>query len=147
MPKNLNKKFYRIIDANLNRLREGLRVCEDVSRFILNDKLSCQRFKKIRHQIFNLIKKSDLEINQLIYARDSRFDVGRRSLKAETKRRNTQEIFQANIQRTKESLRVLEEFYKLINKNTSRRFKSIRYAIYTLEKKIIERLSTSSNLR
>jgi len=30
-------KVGRIIDANLNRVKEGLRVCEEITRFILDN--------------------------------------------------------------------------------------------------------------
>ena len=37
-------RVLRVIDANANRLTEGLRVCEDTARFILNDKKATQSF-------------------------------------------------------------------------------------------------------
>ncbi|MBM2832289.1 MAG: hypothetical protein HW414_1341, partial [Dehalococcoidia bacterium] len=41
----------RIIDANLNRLAEGLRVLEDVARFVLNNEPLDQELMALRHQL------------------------------------------------------------------------------------------------
>lgn len=148
MQKSLNKKIFRIIDANLNRLKEGLRVCEDITRFIIDDTEFTTKFKNIRHRISSLIKCLPLEIDSLIDARDTQSDVGRHNrIKSEAKRKDAQDIFRANIQRVKESLRVLEEFTKLLNSKASLGFKFSRYKVYTLEKKIIERFSALRNLR
>ena len=47
---------------------------------------------------------------------------------------------EANSQRAKESLRVLEEFLKLSDKNSSGNFKQLRYQLYALEKRAIKKL-------
>jgi hypothetical protein len=49
------------------------------------------------------------------------------------------DIYYANSQRVKESIRVLEEFAKLRNKQVAEKLKKLRYRVYALEKKIIER--------
>lgn len=135
-----NKKFYRIIDANFNRLQEGLRVCEEVARFILDSKDLSLNFKRLRHNIKNILNVLPADLKRgLIYFRDSDFDVGRPTSKLENKRKNSKDIFVANIQRVKESVRVLEEFSKLINDRLSAKFKELRYRIYTLEKKTLAR--------
>ena len=41
----------RIVDANLNRSTEGLRVLEDVARFVLNDATLSQQLRTIRHNL------------------------------------------------------------------------------------------------
>lgn len=126
------------MDANLNRLKEGLRVCEDVCRFLIDDSKLTNEYKVVRHQLTCEIKK--LKINNLIFARDINHDVGRRSIAGELKRGNVDDIFYANSQRVKESIRVLEEFSKLIDKNEAQKFKKIRYKIYAVEKKVAQRL-------
>lgn len=128
------KALYRIIDANLNRAREGLRVCEEISRFILNDKKNSLEFKMLRHRLQKLT--TFFPAKNLFQARDTQKDAGKKSIGTEFKRKDYRDLFFANIQRTKESLRVLEEFSKLINKNLSEKFKKIRYKLYLLEKKI-----------
>lgn len=40
----------RIIDANINRLGEGLRVLEEFARMTLNDAVLTQKLKDVRHK-------------------------------------------------------------------------------------------------
>lgn len=129
----------RIIDANINRLKEGLRVCEEITRFILNSHNLTTEFKKIRHMIDAIVKYL-ANLLDLLKERKSLKDVGRKIYINELKRRDYQDIFFANMQRVKESIRVLEEFAKLKNIDMARKFKKIRYRIYELEKKTSERL-------
>ena len=60
--KILNKKIYRVIDANLNRAKEGLRVCEDTVRFILKDKILTKKIKKLRHDITRIAADPDTKL-------------------------------------------------------------------------------------
>lgn len=135
------KLIYRVIDANINRAKEGLRVCEEITRFILGSYNLTSEFKKIRHRI-DVVLKYLPRNTELFKERQSLEDVGRKIYINELKRRNCQDIFFANMQRTKESIRVLEEFAKLINKNTAVKFKRLRYDIYELEKKAAKRISS-----
>lgn len=147
MPKySKTESVNRIIDANINRLKEGLRVCEEIARFILNSPRITSEFKKIRHEIDAAVKRLPAPID-LLKERESRKDVGRNIYINELKRRNFQDIFFANIQRVKESVRVLEEFTKLINKNLAVSFKNIRYNIYEIEKIAAKGISALSNRR
>jgi thiamine-phosphate pyrophosphorylase len=41
----------RIIDANLNRLAEGLRLLEEISRMVLNESSLTERLKTLRHDL------------------------------------------------------------------------------------------------
>ncbi len=137
MQKRNDKKFDRIIDANFNRAKEGLRVCEDVCRFVLNRKGPTQKYKAVRHQLTEAV--STLEILNVIRSRDIARDVGRTSTPIEFKRSGAMDIFYANSQRVKESVRVLEEFAKLRNKRLAENLKTLRYEVYALEKNVIER--------
>jgi len=132
--------IYRVIDANINRAKEGLRVCEEITRFILSNHNLTAEFKRIRHRTDAILKYLPKN-TELILERESLGDVGRKIYVNELKRRNYQDIFFANIQRVKESIRVLEEFTKLINKNIAVRFKGLRYDIYEVEKKAAKRIS------
>jgi len=133
--------IYRIIDANINRAKEGLRVCEEITRFILNSYNLTSEFKKTRHRTDAVLKYLPRN-TELFKERKSLADVGRKIYFNELKRGNCQDIFFANMQRVKESIRVLEEFTKLINKNTAVKFKRLRYDIYELEKKAAKRISS-----
>jgi len=70
----------------------------------------------------------------LLKERKSLSDIGKDIYIHELKRKDYRDIFYANMQRVKESLRVLEEFSKLLNSNCAKRFKKIRYNIYEIEK-------------
>ena len=132
-------KIFRIIDANLNRAKEGLRVCEDVSRFILDSKKQTRDYKAVRHTLESIFKSLFPKKAVLISQRDVSADVGRPSTAAEFQRRNVRDIFYANSQRAKESLRVLEEFTKLLNVKSAQAFKELRYKVYVLEKDIVKK--------
>ncbi|MFV0564088.1 thiamine-phosphate pyrophosphorylase [Malaciobacter mytili] len=123
----MTKEHLRLIDANLNRLREGLRVIEDIFRYIYNDKENASRLKKIRHQ-------SRLNFySELLSSRDIKNDVLKKSTTSEQKREDLNSILIANFKRAQESARVLEEFTKLFSIENSETFKAIRYELYDLE--------------
>jgi len=135
----------RIIDANINRTKEGLRVCEEITRFVLDNRKLTAEFKKIRHKIDTIVKRlPDIRLD-LLKARKSLTDVGRNIYINELKRKDFGDIFFANIQRVKESIRVLEEFTKLKNINFAVEFKKIRYSIYEIEKKAAKRIASLCN--
>jgi len=141
-----NSKIYRLIDANLNRLKEGLRVVEDILRFIADDKKLTAQTKKIRHAITEYIKESGFSQRlSILKERQIIEDVGKKSTSTELKRKNIADIFLANAQRVKESVRVLEEFFKLFDRKISLNFKKLRYRIYHIEKEAIEKITRLCN--
>lgn len=145
MPKySKTKAINRIIDANINRAKEGLRVCEEITRFVLNSHGLTSEFKTIRHKIDGIIKVIPA-YKDLLKTRESFSDVGKNIYINELKRKGVKDIFFANIQRVKESIRVLEEFAKLKNANLAIAFKKIRYNIYEIEKKAVKRISALYN--
>lgn len=132
------KKLYRVIDANFNRAKEGLRVCEDICRFLRNERKLTQRYKHLRHELTSIIIA--LHLKELIKSRNVAGDVGRASSPVEYKRKDVSDLFYANSQRAKESIRVLEEFSKLLNNRLAERLKRLRYLLYILEREIVEKL-------
>ena len=136
MPKS-KKGIYRVVDANVNRAKEGLRVCEDVCRFILEDAIHTKRLKKIRHDLTGIVVR--MNVPEMIQARDIEQDIGRQTIVEELKRKDIPGLLYANLQRVKESVRVLEEFAKLIDQETSKEFKKLRYRVYAVEKKIAQK--------
>jgi hypothetical protein len=137
MTNPLPPELFRVCDANLNRLKEGIRVVEDIARYHANEKKLAASLKELRHRA----KVDDLQ-NFLEY-RDSTNDVLRISTASEMGRESIQSIVTANFKRSQESARVLEELYKLANPQISENFKSIRYALYTLEKEFMKITSNS----
>ncbi len=131
MNNQLSPELFRVIDANLNRLKEGIRVVEDIMRYKNNDKILSHKLKNLRH-IANV-----QESLELLKYRDSTNDVLRQTIKSEMNRADLTDIILANFKRAQESSRVLEEIYKLSNATYSENFKHIRYELYTLEKEIL----------
>lgn len=123
-----DKGLLRVIDANLNRLKEGIRVIEDMARYCDNNKDLSGKLKGLRH----LAKIDDLQ--SLLKSRDAQNDVLRPTIASELERSSIESIIIANYKRAQESSRVLEEVYKVVEPELSERFKHIRYELYTLEK-------------
>jgi len=127
----MKNNLFRVIDANINRYKEGIRVVEDIYRYIYNDKNISSTLKSLRHIQLPISQK------ELLQYRDSINDVLKTSTKSEQNRENLEGIIIANLKRAQESARVLEETFKLIDIETSEKFKSNRYKLYNLEKDII----------
>ncbi len=137
------KNIYRIIDANLNRAREGIRVAEEVARLYFDDAKLSSQFKSLRHQL-SRVAKSNFDERKLLSFRDSQKDVGADSMGAlEKKRDDLESILQANLRRSQEAARVLEEFGKLIQEQSASSFKKIRFRLYALEQKIMKSIKNS----
>jgi thiamine-phosphate pyrophosphorylase len=133
MTNSLSPELFRVVDANLNRLKEGIRVIEDIMRYRDNNKELSVKLKEIRH------KSRINEYKELLQNRDSINDVLKTSTKSEQSRTDITSIIAANFKRAQESSRVLEELFKLHDIAYSENFKSIRYELYNLEKEIILR--------
>ena len=123
------ERLYRVIDANLNRLKEGLRVVEDVRRYGFDDLALAKKIKNLRH-------KAKIPQREFLKFRDAVNDVLKPSLKEEQIRLNLDDLQTANIKRAQESARVLEECFKLIDVKISEIFKTVRYELYEIEKEI-----------
>jgi thiamine-phosphate pyrophosphorylase len=129
--KNCRESSLRIIDANLNRCREGLRVVEDSLRFVLNDGKSYKKIRDIRHNTDKILRNV---YNNLIEKRDSVDDSGREM--PEVLKKDLQAVIIANFKRVQESLRVLEEYSKTFIPEASAEFKKQRYSTYVIEKEV-----------
>ena len=133
----MTKGLYRIVDANFNRAKEGLRVCEDISRYVWNQKALTKAFKDLRHQLTEEL--AGINKGQLLQERQAQADVGRPSTAGEFQRKDIQAVFFANAQRVKESLRVLEEVSKLLSPSVAEQVKTLRYRMYVLEQKAVKK--------
>lgn len=137
----MDKGVYRIIDANLNRVMEGIRVSEDIIRFACDNEKLTSKLKNLRHGIFEAIKDLRKEhFEEFVSSRDTEEDVGIVSNESEQKRENLVDLFLANTQRGKESLRVLEEVLKLFDKELSQKYKKFRFRLYEIEKSAVKEL-------
>jgi thiamine-phosphate pyrophosphorylase len=140
----------RVIDANLNRSREGLRVLEDIARFLLNDAELGHQLKILRHDVGRETRSLRMG---LLSQRDSEHDVGHpypvspkenRPDAKTTSLHSLLDLVTANAKRVEESLRVVEESAKLPEFRStlnSASFEQARFTLYTLERELISRIS------
>jgi thiamine-phosphate pyrophosphorylase len=129
--------LHRVIDANLNRAREGLRLLEDLARFLLNDEDLAARLKGLRQR---LAVADPAAARALLSARDAAGDrAAFLESEAEGRREDLLSLLQANAKRAQESLRVLEETSKLEGLEPGT-FKRLRFELYDLEKELASRL-------
>jgi len=131
----------RLADANLDRLGEGLRVLEDVSRFLLNDAMLSKRLKTLRH---TLVKDLGPLEREFLSARRVAEDVSAPTRKrAASQHQDLPALVIANSRRVQESLRVLEEFSRLSGGPLAGKaggFESARFEVYDLEQQVVGRL-------
>lgn len=132
--------FLRVVDANFNRAREGLRVCEEVARFVIEDIPLTRRCQQLRYDLAAVSRQ--IPQAKLIRVRDARRDVGRPRLRGPvTAHRTQRDLVMANGKRVEESLRVLEEFTRLKSVPISQKFGSLRFRVYSLEQDLLSKLS------
>ena len=126
-------KIGRLVDANFNRAREGMRVIEDIIRFLMDDQELLVEIKNLRLELGEINSVLDEQLH-LITHRDTINDVGTEiTPKAEQERADIKSLLIANFKRVQESLRVLEETLKLFNIEASQKCKAFRYQTYELE--------------
>ena len=127
-PKPEDFRIFQIIDANLDRAREGLRVIEDWARFGLGEENFVNRIKNFRQ----ILGKNHLEIYKK--SRNYSEDQCKGLTHIEQiKRKTPEQIISSNSARVQEALRVIEEFSRLHNNELSNIVSEIRYEVYTLE--------------
>ncbi len=137
----MNCSVLRIVDANLNRASEGLRVLEDIARFSACDEAAAMELRAMRHDLAEIARPLDIE---LLTARDSLADVGRESGVRVQGERTLLSSVRANAKRAAESLRVLEELARVPDTGTSITSSSaerLRYSVYDLEKRLAGRIT------
>ena len=129
------------MDASLNRIAEGLRYLEDVSRFLLNDASITTQLKSMRH---GLVESDTAFQQRLLAARDAVGDVGvNLETPGQKKLRDLPASVVANARRVQEGLRTLEEFSKvhaIAPHLTPGKLGEARFALYTIEKDLLGRL-------
>ncbi|YAI81796.1 MAG: thiamine phosphate synthase [cyanobacterium endosymbiont of Rhopalodia sterrenbergii] len=122
----------RILDANLDRAREGLRTIEEWCRFGLENSRLAEECKQMRQEV------ARWHSNEIRLARDTLNDPGTiLSHPQEETRRSIEHLLQSNLCRIQEALRVLEEYGKLYQVEMGIAFKNIRYKVYNLESNLL----------
>ena len=124
--------IYRILDANLDRSREALRTIEEWCRFGLEDLALCDRCKQMRQELAQWHKE------EFRRARNTPDDPATSLSHAnEVSRADVQAVLRANMARLQESLRVLEEYSKVVDPSMGAAMKTMRYQVYTLESQLL----------
>ena len=120
--------IFQIIDANLDRAREGLRVLEDWARFGLGNDDLVSKIKDFRQ----ILGKNHLQKYKT--SRNYNEDKCKGLSHVEQINRNTPEkTISSNSARVQEALRVIEEFSRSHHYELSKIASDMRYEIYTLE--------------
>ena len=127
----------RIIDANANRLREGLRVAEEYARLVVASAQGTMRLKNLRHQA-GILARSILPQDESLSSRNIDDDVGTRIIASDEMRRATEEeVAVSAFKRSQEALRVLEEYSKTFSSDAAGAFEKMRYELYSIEKELM----------
>lgn len=132
LPNSANAAVYRILDANLDRAREGMRIIEEWCRFGLNNSAQTEQLKHLRQTL------AQWHAPELRLCRDTPGDPGTAlTHPQEAERTSITAVLQANFCRVQEALRALEEYGKLYRDDLAAGAKSMRYQVYTLESEIL----------
>ncbi len=128
----IQPSLYRILDANLDRTREGLRILEDWCRFGLNHPQFTEEFKNMRQALAQWHRP------EFRSARNTPEDPGTGlTHPQEAIRNDISSVLQANFCRVQEALRVLEEYGKVYDAAMGEGCKQMRYRIYTIESELV----------
>lgn len=125
----------RILDANLNRAREALRVVEEFARFALEDPALSAAAKELRHDLVAAVPPAIA--GWLARGRDTAADVGRTiQTPTEYQRNSTAAVATASAARLAEALRSLEEYGKTIDEDFAQSIERLRYRAYDWEQRL-----------
>lgn len=132
----MRRDVERLLDANGNRAAEGLRVLEDIARFLLDDRDLAELAKTRRHQVRSAIPAA------AVGARDTANDVGTAiTASDEMQRARLVDLIRANAARAQEALRAAEEASKLLGQaGMAAQLEGVRYSTYRLETGMLARL-------
>ena len=123
----------RLLDANLDRAREGLRVLEDWARFALDRSDLVARCKDMRQRL------GRLHADRYKLARHTASDpAAGMGHPAQLERQDPSQVIGANASRVAEALRVLEEFGRSDAPALAAEAAAIRYQLYDLEVDLLQ---------
>lgn len=121
----------RLLDANLNRAREGLRTLEELARLILEDADLAESFRTRRRRLGDL---GEAHLPDLLPQRSAATDLGLAPEVAAGPRRDLSKVAAAAAGRVGESLRVLEEVGSTVSPTFSAGIQAIRHGWYDLDR-------------
>ena len=133
------RSLLRLLDANSNRALEGIRVCEEIVRFHLEWPRTFRQIRALRHSIAAAVRHLPIGVAELVRARESAQDVGRRAPAGRVG--SLERLLLMNFQRAKESLRTLEECSRLLAPTHTAAFQRLRFRTYEVERDTVLRLA------
>lgn len=133
----MDAKVWRLLDANANRAREGLRIIEDTARFVLSKASAAKEIRGLRHGLDTLVRA---HYQKLLAARDVSGDSGRKNASKPYKG-GVNALLIANFKRCEEALRVLEEYGRVMSPKAVKGAQALRFKVYQWESKLISNAS------
>lgn len=131
----MNRDF-SLIDANLSRAKEGMRVVEDTIRFVLRNEVLYDKIRPLRHILVQL--EYLLGSATRLAGRNFDQDLGQASEENNlASRRNFWGLMKANFSRLEEALRTLEEYSKIYLPQHYSHFQKLRYDVYCIEFEVL----------
>ena len=130
-------RVWRLLDANANRAREGLRVLEDTARFVLERKEASTALRQLRHELDSIVRK---QYPVLLKHRAVENDPGRKNSSA-PHTTGLSALVAANFKRCEEALRVLEEYGRVVAPGAVQQAQALRFKVYQWEKRLQKDLS------
>ena len=125
---SLDPRVARLIDANLDRAREGLRVVEDWCRFGLERDDLVISLKDWRQRLGKLHREHYKQARSTATDPAAGLDHP-----AQLDRHSPRQVVEANCGRVQEALRVLEEYARSVDAPLAAEAAAIRYGLYDLE--------------
>lgn len=138
-----DSRVWRLLDANANRAREGLRVVEDTARFVLERPDASAALRKLRHRLDQLVRG---HYATLLKHRDVENDPGR-SNPATPHKTGVSALLASNFKRCEEALRVLEEYGRVVSPKAVKGVQALRFNVYQWEKRLIDVIARSDMTR
>ena len=129
----MERSDWQILDVNINRLVEALRVLEDICRFKYRLVQAARGLKLLRHEVTSWRSKFS---DQLLRSRRSETDLGRKDYDLPYGVAN---LWETNFNRAKESVRVIEELTRVLIPEDVSLVRGWRFKLYDLEKEYLKK--------
>lgn len=142
LPRNTDATVLRLLDANLDRAREGLRVAEDWARFVINRQDLVEQLKDLRQQLGSCHRPAYRQARHT--ASDGAAGMAH---PAQAERHSSEQVVAANCARAQEALRVLEEFGRRSDPELAQVAERCRYRLYDLETALLADQQRRQRLR
>ncbi|MCM8765055.1 MAG: thiamine phosphate synthase [Candidatus Omnitrophica bacterium] len=123
----------RIIDANFNRVREAIRVVEDILRFSETSAQITSKLREIRH-LFTSSYIKHFGFSAIIF-RNVRKDAGKNNTPHPAQ--DARQIMIRNFLRAEEGLRCIEECSRIAKPSSTESWQKLRFAIYQIEQQAL----------